>query len=105
MPRHFDEEVMVKFEVTASQDAGPGLDEAAIISSLQQALASHQIQVSDGTLGAILQNATITRAMAAGIAEMPQEHRRERAAQISAIFLPIGVSAAFTGILIWLAAW
>jgi len=103
MPKHVDEEVLVKFEVLRLQDGG--LDEAAVISSLQQGLASQQSQIMHGTLGTILKNGTITRSLAAGDAQMPTEVRSDRASQVSAIFLPIGVSAAFTGILIWLAAW
>jgi len=103
MPQHVDEEVVVKFEVVPAKDGG--FDEEAVILSLQQGLALQQSTAMHGTLGAILKNFTITRALAAGVAEMPQRMRREGAAQVSAIFLPIGVSAAFTGILIWLAAW
>jgi len=108
MPQRVDEEVLVKFEVLPQEDiADPqfGLDEAAWITSLQQELALQQSTIMSGTLGAIMKNATITQAVAAGIAEMPQEVKGEHAAQLTAIFLPIGVSAAFTGVLIWLAAW
>jgi len=103
MPKHVDEEVLVKFEIVPSKDGG--LDEEAIISSLQLGLSSQQSTAMHGTLGTMLKNVTITRALAAGVAEVPQRIRQEGAAQVSAIFLPIGVSAAFTGILIWLAAW
>lgn len=103
MPKHVEEEVCVKFEVMPSIDGR--LDEAAVMTSLQQDLPLQQSTMMHGTLGTLLKNSTITRALVTGIAEMPQEIRHEGAAQVSAIFLPIGVSAAFTGILIWLAAW
>jgi len=102
MPQHIDEEVLVRFEIVPTK--GSTLDEAAVIASLQQELASQQSTMMHGTLGSIMQNATVTRALPDGIVETPQEVRRE-SAHVSAIFLPIGVSAAFTGILIWLAAW
>jgi len=111
MPQRVDEEVLVKFEVVPLRNGGAGTEpqalsnEASLIASLQQGLASQRSAIMHGALGTIIKNATITRALAAGISEIPQEVRSEGPAQLSAIFLPIGVSAAFTGVLIWLAAW
>lgn len=105
MPQHANEEVMVTFEVEPSEDGSPGFDQVVLTRTMQLALRSQQ-GASAGALGSIMQNATITQSKAAGIAEIPlQERKADAATKVSAIFVPIGVSAAFSGFLIWLAAW
>jgi len=109
-PQHVDEEVLVKFSILpprngAQTDLQVGLDEAAFITSLQRGLASQKSTIMPGTIGALMKHAIITRAFSGVGQLLPSGVRNQEKVQLSAVFLPIGVSAAFTGILIWLAAW
>mmetsp|Transcript_86140 Transcript_86140/g.184572 ORF Transcript_86140/g.184572 Transcript_86140/m.184572 type:complete len:390 (-) Transcript_86140:197-1366(-) len=96
------EEVVVRFEVTAAKiQTEP--DPRQVLDILRTRLASPGSTLLSGPLGSTLQNATISLTLSDEILSIPR--RRRDAASVSAMALPIGISAAFTGILIWIAAW
>lgn len=102
LPQHIEEMVLVRFEVTSAD--GNGTDERGILERLREQLATPSSCLRTGPFGHTLQNATVTLGLAWGIADLPRT-KRDNVARMSAMALPIGISAAFTGILIWLAAW
>lgn len=96
------EEVVVRFEVTPAR-IRTAPDPRHVLDILRTRLASPDSMLMSGPLGSTLENATISLTLSDEILSSPR--RRREAASMSAMALPIGISAAFTGVLIWIAAW
>lgn len=96
-----EEEVVVRFEVKPVMAEGEP-DPGRVLEALRRALAAPDSGLLRGPLGATLQNATLTLTLADHFAAPP---KRREVQSMSAMALPIGLSAAFTGVLIWIAAW
>lgn len=92
------EEVLVRFSV---QPGKPGPDPLSAAEALQVAVMGGSLL--QGKVGPMLQNATIAQSVTSRLTAPVTE--KDSLQRMSAMALPIGISAAFTGILIWLAAW
>lgn len=95
-------ELLVRFAVT-SRNASD-LDPQSAVDTLRSAIRDRTSKLMSGPLGSALQNSTITLSLSSDLTVTPLRQQKETATQISAMALPIGISAAFTGILVWLAA-
>merc|ERR1719277_2980768 len=95
-------ELLVRFAVT-SRNASD-LDPQSAVDTLRSAIRDHTSNLMSGPLGGALQNSTITLSLSSDLAVTPVTQQKETVTQVSAMALPIGISAAFTGILVWLAA-
>jgi len=100
---HVDEEVVVRFEILPGWDTDP--DPRQALDVLRDDLSSSGGGLSGGPLGTALVNASVTVSAPAGIASQPRMVEHRGMAHMSAMAWPIGISAAFIGILIWLAAY
>lgn len=100
---HIDEEVVVRFEILPGWSTDPDPRQALL--SLKKSLNLSDSELSKGPLSAILANATVTLSAPLSIASQPRMVEHRGMAHMSAMAWPIGISAAFIGILIWLAAY
>lgn len=101
---HIDEEVIVRFEVLPgwSDDAEP----REVLDILRERLNNPKSELQTGPLSSRLDNATLTLSAPVGIGgSMPRNVEHRGMAHMSAMAWPIGISAAFIGVLIWLAAY
>mmetsp|Transcript_110573 Transcript_110573/g.195841 ORF Transcript_110573/g.195841 Transcript_110573/m.195841 type:complete len:415 (-) Transcript_110573:122-1366(-) len=100
---HVDEEVIVRFEVLPGwgEDAEP----REVLDILRNELRRPNSGISSGPLGTKLENATLTLSAPVGLGSLPRAHEQRGMAHMSAMAWPIGISAAFIGVLIWLAAY
>lgn len=97
--KHLEPRVLVRFRILAAGESAP----QAVLERLREDLKKPEGKLQGGPLGDVFRNATIAKTMSSGLSiPRPQKDTLQR---ISAMALPIGISAAFTGILIWLAAW
>lgn len=97
-------QVLVRLEVLpGSEPGGPSAEEVVQL-LIHTAVSSWHLE---GPLGALLSNATLVRGSSAREEAMTAaRHAQEQGeARLSAMALPIGISAAFTGVLVWLTAW
>jgi hypothetical protein len=102
-PQHLDEEVVVRFEILPgwTGDADP----KQVLSILEEKLSSESSGLKTGPLSTVLLNASVTLSSPAGLGNQPRMVEHRGIAHMSAMAWPIGISAAFIGILIWLAAY
>jgi len=102
-PVRVNEEVLVRMELMdpESKEEKKPLD---VITKIRDELLPGGA-LTKGPLKDQLTNATINLSSATTLSAQHIEAERRGAARLSAMALPIGISAAFTGILIWLAAW
>jgi len=101
---HIDEEVIVRFEILPGvvNDADPH----SVLKVLKGQLKQPDSGLMTGALGTMLLNATVTSSSAIDIGAQHMKHvERSGMTHMSAMAWPIGISAAFIGILIWLAAY
>lgn len=100
---HIEEEVIVRFEVLPGfvNDADPH----SVLKALKKQLNEPQSGLMTGALGTMLLNATVTSSSAMDIGSHMKHVERSGMTHMSAMAWPIGISAAFIGILIWLAAY
>mmetsp|Transcript_77596 Transcript_77596/g.240419 ORF Transcript_77596/g.240419 Transcript_77596/m.240419 type:complete len:324 (+) Transcript_77596:102-1073(+) len=100
-PVHTEEEVLVVLRI-----AGVRQDPSSktAVHELRAQLASPESALQLSEAGFALRNATVERTIAPGLRLAPDSDR-DQVARITAMALPIGISAAFIGVLIWLAAW
>lgn len=103
-PKRLGGEVLVKFEVGAPLPVGGGAEPGEVMETLRNELSNPTSSLRRGPLGELLKDAAISLSLSPGLASIPLS-KRKAVARMSAMALPIGISAAFTGILIWLAAW
>jgi len=103
------QEVLLTFEIfppSSAHTAGPkNTSVDKVISSLAEQLADPQSLLLTGPLASVLQGATVNLSLDDLDATSSSRRTRRSLARMSAMALPIGISAAFTGILIWLCAW
>jgi hypothetical protein len=102
-PSHVDEEVVVRFEILPGWADDP--DPRQALNVLTKQLHSSKSDLMRGPLGTILVNATVGISAPVSIATQPQMVEHRGMAHMSAMAWPIGISAAFIGVLIWLAAY
>jgi len=102
-PMRTEDEIVVRFEVLPAQEKQDEPDPPAVLDVLRQKLQASDPIFVGGKLGNILQNSTITLSLSSGLARITQAHEKSKN-QVSTMALPIGISAAFTGILVWIAA-
>lgn len=103
-PSHVEEEVVVRFEILPGWNNDPDPHQA--FDALKQQLTSPASSVMLGPLSTVLTNATVLLSAPSGMASgnRMSEHGHGMA-HMSAMAWPIGISAAFIGVLIWLAAY
>jgi len=103
-PSHIEEEVVVRFEILPGWNNDPDPHQA--YDALKQQLTSPASSVMLGPLSTVLTNATVLLSAPSGMASgrSMTEHGHGMA-HMSAMAWPIGISAAFIGVLIWLAAY
>lgn len=99
---HTDNEVLVKFSV-APVEPRPG-GQHWIIEALSKRLRASDNALLASPLAFALRNVTIVEASGKSTMVSPRLDGRHAAAQVGPMLLPIAVSAAFTGVLVWLAA-
>lgn len=102
-PFHFDEEVVVRFEILPGFADDP--DPKQVLSILELGLGKSDSSLMTGPLSTVLVNASITSSSPLGVITEPRMVEHRGMAHMSAMAWPIGISAAFIGILIWLAAY
>eukprot|EP00448_Togula_jolla_P004222 CAMPEP_0170608702 /NCGR_PEP_ID=MMETSP0224-20130122/21726_1 /TAXON_ID=285029 /ORGANISM="Togula jolla, Strain CCCM 725" /LENGTH=370 /DNA_ID=CAMNT_0010933947 /DNA_START=95 /DNA_END=1207 /DNA_ORIENTATION=+ len=99
------EEVVVRFHI---QDTGKENETSKkqVLSRLHAAILSPTSPLRIGPLANVMHNCTISVFAPGEKEQLPHtEMREETATRVSSMVLPIGISAAFTAVLIWLAAW
>jgi len=101
--QHLEEEVVVRFEILPgwAQDVDP----QTALNVLREQLASPDSGIMKGPLGMILANSTLTLSTPAGMVSQSRMGEHHGITHMSAMAWPIGISAAFIGVLIWLAAY
>lgn len=102
-PAHVDEEVVVRFELLPGWPSDS--DPRQALNALREQLSESGSAIMHGPLGTILANATVTSSALVGVATQPRMAEHRGMAHMSAMAWPIGISAAFIGVLIWLAAY
>lgn len=102
-PSHVDEEVVVRFEILPGWADDP--DPRKALNVLKKQLHSSESELMNGPLATVLVNATVGISAPVSIATQPQMVEHRGMAHMSAMAWPIGISAAFIGVLIWLAAY
>lgn len=102
-PFHFNEEVVVRFEILPGFADDP--DPKQVLSILELGLSKSDSSLMSGPLSTVLVNASITSSSPLGVITEPRMVEHRGMAHMSAMAWPIGISAAFIGILIWLAAY
>jgi len=100
---HMQEEVVVRFEILPGWAQDP--DPQSALNVLKQQLSSPDSELKRGPLGLTLANATVQLSSQASIASSSGMNEHRGMAHMSAMAWPIGISAAFIGVLIWLAAY
>lgn len=102
--KHRLEEVVVRFEVMPGELGRERPEPHEALDFLKEDLSRELAGVR--TSGLDLSNASIEeRFPAPGMESRAAMEEKEGVARLAALAVPIGISAAFTGILIWLAAW
>jgi hypothetical protein len=98
-----DEEVVVRFEILPgwSNDTDP----RQALSALNHQLNSPNGVLMQGPLGSTLDSGAVTLSTPVGLASMPSLAEHRGLAHMTIMAWPIGISAAFIGVLIWLAAY
>lgn len=101
--QHLEEEVVLRFEILPgwSKEVAP----QAALRALRHQLSSPDSNLMKGPLGATLSNASVSLSTPAAMSHMSRMTDRHGMTQMSAMAWPIGISAAFIGVLIWLAAY
>lgn len=102
--QHLEEEVVVRFEILPGWSSD--VDPRSAMNVLKEQLSDSDSSMMKGPLATILLNSTVTLSSPVGMASnhgRMTEHRGM--AHMSAMAWPIGISAAFIGVLIWLAAY
>jgi len=101
--QHLEEEVVVRFEILPgwSQDVDP----RSALNVLRDQLNSSDSGLLSGPLGTILLNSTVTLSTPVEMASQSRMIQHRGLSHMSAMAWPIGISAAFIGVLIWLAAY
>jgi hypothetical protein len=104
---HVDEEVVVRFEIlpgwgSDSEESDP----RKALDVLREELSSPHSGIMRGSLSTTLLNATVTLSAPVAIGSQTRmiEHGRGMT-HMGAMAWPLGISAAFIGVLIWLAAY
>lgn len=99
-----DQEVVVRFEVMP----GDGADSVEAVKGIDRRLISGERLGRPGSpVGPALRNATVALGLSSGLgaqaaARLAEQRGMER---LGVMALPIGISAVFTGAIVWLAAW
>lgn len=102
--KHHGEEVVVRFAVLPGETGHERPEPHEALDFLKEDLARDfaGVRVS----GLDLSNASVEERLGApGMEARAAMEEKEGVARLAALSVPIGISAAFTGILIWLAAW
>lgn len=97
---HFHDEVLVMFSVAPQAKDGA---RRWIIEALNARLNATDNSVHESAFGFALRNASIVEGSATSRFATRVGNKQE-VTQVSTMMLPIGISAAFTGMLVWLAA-
>jgi len=101
--QHLEEEVVVRFEILpgSAQDTDP----KTALKALRDQLSSPDSSLMKGPLGMTLSNATVTLSTPVTMVSQSRMSEHHGMTHMSAMAWPIGISAAFIGVLIWLAAY
>jgi len=102
-PEHLNEEVVVRFEILPGWEND--VDPRKALTVLKEQLSSSQSGIWQGPLSTVLVNSSITLGTAFSTSSQHARVEHRGMAHMSAMAWPIGISAAFIGILIWLAAY
>lgn len=97
------EEVIVRFLVKGRGEGGEEADVSKLLDGLREALRNPESDLRKGPLKEHLRGATVQLSFTSELANT-RLLRGPRHHQLSSVAMPIAISAAFTGILIWLAA-
>eukprot|EP00427_Karlodinium_veneficum_P010964 CAMPEP_0169092538 /NCGR_PEP_ID=MMETSP1015-20121227/16957_1 /TAXON_ID=342587 /ORGANISM="Karlodinium micrum, Strain CCMP2283" /LENGTH=338 /DNA_ID=CAMNT_0009153119 /DNA_START=201 /DNA_END=1217 /DNA_ORIENTATION=+ len=100
---HVDEEVMVRFEILPGWNEDP--DPSVVLSSIRNEMNSSSSALMQGDLGPYLGNATVVIGPQVGLASAPLAVEHHSVVRMSAMAWPIGISAAFIGVLICVASY
>lgn len=101
-PNRVGEEVVVKLEVLPGKFGDPG--PAGVLQDLEEKLQDRTSSLMQGPMRETLADGSLVIISQPEMTPGDTITEREGMARLSAMALPIGISAAFTGILIWLAA-
>lgn len=102
VPARMSQEVIVRFEAVPKQAAGQMPEE--VMQTLAAQLDDPACSLHNERFGFALANTSFTQASAPDLVASKVDVQAD-AKTWSAMALPIGISATFTGILLWLAAW